>query len=118
MIYNAQQVGSNRLIINETIPAGQNVLAVLYIPCNNNSTDINGDKKAILSVDRCNGYFIVDFEGVASFYEDLLSGEINFEYLGTWNIDLYYQESDLNTDVNQATYITRVKLQVVGNLPS
>lgn len=113
MIYNVRQIGSNRLRINEEIPVNNFILAVLYVPCNNNSTDINGDKKAILTPLNCSSYFTIDFFGVTSFYEDLLNGEIYFSNLGTWTANLYYQESQTNEDINQATFLETIELQVV-----
>lgn len=113
MIYNAQQIGNNQLILNETVPDDSVLLAVLFIPCNNTSTNINGDKKAILSVTKCNGYLEVNFEGVLLFYEDLLDGLINFEDPGTWSVNLYHQLSTSNVDVNLATFLNQIQLQVI-----
>lgn len=113
MIYNVQQVGQNTLLLNETIPIGQVLLVVLYVPCNNTSTNINGNKKAIFTITRCNGMVEVNFEGVASFYEDLLSGLVYFSAKGTWKANLYYQESTSSVDVNLATFVTTIELQVV-----
>lgn len=113
MIYNANQIGSNNLILNESIPDGSYILAVLYIPCNNNSTNINGNKKVILTATKCNGYVEVDFEGVQESYESLLDGLIYFQDIGTWKVNIYHQLSATNTDVNAATFLNEINLQVI-----
>lgn len=113
MIYNGQKIGENSILLYEEVPNDNYILAVLYIPCNNNSTDIEGNKQAILEIENCNDYTGVSFEGVTEIDEDLLNGLIYFPNCGTWTANIYYQDNNTNVDPLLATFLTNIEIQIV-----
>jgi hypothetical protein len=107
LIYNVQDIGENKLLTGYDIPISDPyILAIIQ------HGNCVTDKAAIIQPEGCNEEWVLNFEGVANVYEDLLSGLIYYNFNGTWNAELYYQASDSNTDPDNAIFIDSINLQV------
>ena len=85
IVYNIQQVGTNKILFNETIGNTSATFSVrLTNPWNKEQ------KTATLIADGDDGEWILDFEGSSGSYEDLAAGLIEFENLGTWSADINF----------------------------
>ena len=113
MIYNIQQLGVNAILANYVIPINTpTFLGVLKVPC----FDASGvSKAAIIPNSECGNVYEFTVTGTSSINEDLTIGDIYFNDLGTWIVDLYYQASPTNLDPTLATYIETFKLQLNGS---
>ncbi len=98
IIYNIQQIGTNKILFNETI---NNTSATFSVRLTNPWTQ--EQKTATIVAQGTDGEWILNFEGSSGAYEDLNSGLIEFENLGTWNADINFG----------GAIIRKVRLQVV-----
>ncbi len=113
LIYNCSQESENKILIQYSgLPDSIYFLVSIKNPC----YDVSGVfKNAILTPDGCDGGYILNFHAVTESNEDLINGLINFKFIGTYKTDIYYQDNNTNTDPDNATYLSTIKLQVNYN---
>jgi|TARA_R110000796_G_scaffold96163_2_gene201737 hypothetical protein len=113
MIYNIQQLAVNTILANYVIPIDTpTFLGVFKVPCFDAS---EVSKNVIIPDSECGNVYEFVITGTSEIYEDLTSGDIYFEDLGTWTVDLYYQASTTNLNPTLATFIETFKIQVNGS---
>ena len=98
IIYNIEQIGTNRILFNET---RGNTSVTFSVRLTNPWTQ--EQKTATLIADGDDGEWIINFEGSSGAYEDLAAGLIEFENLGTWSADINFG----------GTIVRIIRLQVV-----
>lgn len=111
MIYNISQTGNNVILVDYDIDiTSPYFLAVLKVPCYSGKD--GQSKNAIIDSSECDNYYDLAFTGVDEVDENLLIGDIYYPNIGTWTVDLYYQDNDTNTDPLNATFLESFNLQV------
>ena len=78
-------------------------------------TDPSGvsTKNMLITPSGCDGSWIGVVDSVNQAYEDLADGIIYFDVLGSWGVKIYVQDSNSNTDPDNAEFITDAIFQVV-----
>ena len=105
--YNIQNLGNNILLLTEdTSIDAPYFLAVITDPW---TATI---KSAVITPQGCDKAWELNFVGVNENYEDLLSGEIFFDNLGTWKAAIYEQSGAANTNADNAIFLININLQV------
>lgn len=107
MIYNIKSSGNNVILYNEDVTISSPYFLVILTNIWTGET-----KNAVLTPQGCANNWELNFIGVGEDYEDLTSGEIYFDKLGTWTAAIYEQSGSGNTDPDYATLLTTEKLQV------
>lgn len=111
MIYNFSQTGINAFDVYYDIDIDSPYfLGVLKVPCY--SGKIGQSESVLIPSVECGDYYTLTIDGVDEIDEDLLTGLVYFPNIGTWTLDLYYQDNDTNTDPNNATFLEAFELQV------
>ncbi|MDA1120881.1 MAG: hypothetical protein O2887_10405 [Bacteroidetes bacterium] len=83
IIYNIQQTGVNKILLNETTGNTSPVFNCLF-----GNPWTQETKTAQITPEGLDGEWILNFEGVTQPYEDLSAGLIEFENIGTWNCSI------------------------------
>ncbi len=79
IIYNVQKIGANKLLFNYTV---NNAIPVFVGVLTNPWTNIS--KTATITHEGTDGEWILNIIGIVQAYEDLSSGQVFFDNIGTW----------------------------------
>lgn len=81
IIYNIQQIGNNRILLNDEISS-------FTFTCVLKNPWTNEEKTATIAGVGRSEEFVLNFIGVSEPYEDLASGQIYFDNEGTWQCNI------------------------------
>jgi len=110
LTYLIPNLGVSEILLNFTVePLSPTFLIVLTNPSGTST------KNVLFTPSGCDGSWIAVVDSVNQPYEDLTGGAIYFDVLGSWGAKIYVQDSNSNTDPDNAVFITDAIFQVISD---